>query len=229
MPTPDRVPPVPTEHANPSTFPSCLLPDFGAGRLVVAAPVGEVVELVGPDRPVRLLRRDLGGEPLGIAYVIVWIGIGRGRHQPQIGAAQPQHVLFFLALRLGHDDDRAVAAGITDQRQADAGIAGGALDNDPAGPQQPALLGVLDDVKCGAVLDRAAGVQKLCLAEDRAPGLLRGPPQFDQRRVADRPDKAVANFHLPSSSWRGAILPVRLSGASCREQAGAIYASLCMA
>jgi len=110
---------------------------------------------------------------------------------------------FFLALRLGHDDDRAVAAGITDQRQTDAGISGGALDNDPAGPEQPALLGVLDDVKCGAVLDRAAGVQKLCLAKDRAPGLLRGPPQFDQRRVADRPDKAVANFHLPSSSWRG--------------------------
>jgi hypothetical protein len=44
---------------------------------------------------------------------------------------------FFLALRLGHDDDSAVAPRIADEREADPGIAGGAFDDDPAGPQLP--------------------------------------------------------------------------------------------
>src|SRR5712671_4312427 len=39
-----------------------LFPDLGAGRLVMAAAVGEVVELVRPYRPVRFARRDLLGE-----------------------------------------------------------------------------------------------------------------------------------------------------------------------
>ena len=151
-----------------------LGPDLGAGRLVMAAPVGEIVELVGPDRAVRLLGGDLLGEAAGIAHVVHRVGVGDRRHEPQIDAAEQQHVLFFLALRLGHDDDRAVAAGVADQRQADPGIAGGALDDDPARPQQPALLGVLDDEERRPVLDRAAGVEELGLAEDRA---ARSPPR----------------------------------------------------
>ena len=116
-------------------------------------------------------------------------------NQPQIRAAEAQHVLFFLALRLGHDDDRAVAAGIADERQADAGIAGRALDDDTAGLKQAALLGILDDEERGAVLDRAARVEELGLAENRAAGHLRGAAQFDQRRIADRADKTVADVH----------------------------------
>ena len=38
----------------------------------------------------------------------------------------------------GHDDHGAVAPRVADQRQADAGIAGGALDDHAAGPQQAA-------------------------------------------------------------------------------------------
>ena len=165
----------------------------------MAAAVGEIVELVGPDRAVRLRGGDLLGEAAGIAHVIVRVGVGHGRDEPQIGAAQQQHVLLFLALRLGHDDDGAVAARIADQREADAGIAGGALDDDAAGLQQAALLGVLDDVERGAILDRAAGVEELGLAEDRAAGRLGGAPQLDQRRVADRADKTVAYVHCLAS------------------------------
>jgi hypothetical protein len=142
----------------------------------MAAPVGEVVELVGPDRAVRLLSGDFLGEAPGIADVVHRVGIGHRRHEPQIDAAQQQHVLLFLALRLGHDDDGAIAAGIADQREADPGIAGSALDDDAARAQQTALLGVLDDVEGGAVFDRTAGIEKLGLAEDRAPGLLGGSP-----------------------------------------------------
>jgi Recombinase len=91
------------------------------------------------------------------------VGVGHRRHQPQIDAAQAQHVLLFLGLRLGHHDDGAVAARIADERKADPGIAGGALDDDSARLQQPPLLGVLDDVERGPVLGGAAGVEELGL------------------------------------------------------------------
>jgi hypothetical protein len=54
---------------------------------------------------------------------------------------------------------------------------------------------VLDDVECGAVLDRATGVQELGFAADRAPGHLRGAAQLDQGGVADRAYKAVTDIH----------------------------------
>jgi hypothetical protein len=123
------------------------------------------------------------------------IGVRHRRNEAKIDAAQEQHVLLFLALRLGHDDDRAIAAGVADQSEANAGIAGGAFDDNAARTQQPALLGILDDKESGAILDGAAGVQKLGLAEDRATGLLGGAPQFDQGRVSDSADKTVANLH----------------------------------
>ena len=174
-----------------------LVPDLGPGRLVMRAAVGEIVELVGPDRAVRLLRRHFLRQRLGIAHVVHRIGIRHRGHEPQIGAAQAQHVLLFLALRLGHDDDAAVAERVADQRQPDPGVAGGALDDDAARAQQAALLRVLDDEERGAVLDRAAGIEELGLAQDRAAGLFRGAAQPDQRRIADGFDEAVANLHAP--------------------------------
>ena len=81
--------------------------------------------------PTKLPRR-LGGEAAGIFHVIVRVGIGHGGHFDQLGAAEPQHVLLFLALGVGDDDHRAIAERIADQGQADAGIAGGAFDDDAA-------------------------------------------------------------------------------------------------
>ena len=62
--------------------------------------------------------------------------------------------------------------------------------------QGAALLGVEDDVERGAVLHRAAGIQELGLAEDVAAGRLRYAAQADERRIADRADEAVADFHV---------------------------------
>ena len=55
---------------------------------------------------------DLFGKPTGIARKVHRIGVRHRRHQPQIGAAKAQHVLLFLALRLRHDDDGAVAPSV---------------------------------------------------------------------------------------------------------------------
>ena len=75
-----------------------LPPDFRPGRLDVALAVGDVVELVGPDRAVLFGLRQLLGEPAGEFHVIVGVGVGHGRHLDQLGAAQPQRVLLLLAL-----------------------------------------------------------------------------------------------------------------------------------
>ncbi len=195
MPTPDSVPPVPTEQVKPSTLPSVWSQISGPVVSIWARRLARLSNWLAQIAPFGSRRGDLLGEAAGIAHVIVRIAVGRGRDEPEIDAAQEQHVLLFLALRLGHDDDRAVAAGVADQRQADAGVAGGALDDDAAGLQEALLLGVLDDVERGAVLHRAAGVEEFGLAEDRAAGLLGGAAQLDQGRIADRADKTVADVH----------------------------------
>src|SRR6185437_12459207 len=117
--------------------------------------------------------------------------------EAEIGAAELQHVLLFLALRLRHDNDGAIAQRIADQSQTNPGIAGGPLDDDAAGTEQAARFGVADDGKRRAVLYRAAGIEELGLAEDGAAGHLRGAAEPNQRRVADSFKKSVANLHRP--------------------------------
>jgi hypothetical protein len=112
------------------------------------------------------------------------------------GTAEAQHVFLLLALRAGDDDQRLVAACIADEREADPGVASGAFDDQPAGLEQAALFCVEDEVEAGAILDRAAGVQELGLAEDFAAGELRSAAQADERRVADRFDEAASDRHL---------------------------------
>ena len=168
----------------------------------MALPVGDVVELVGPDRAILLRPRELLGETSGQLHVVVGIGIGHGGDFDQLGAAEPEHVLLLLALGVRDDDDAAKAERIADQRQPDAGIAGGAFDDDAAGLERPALDRVLDDEQRGAVLDRLAGIHELGLSQNRAAGGRRGALELDQRRVADRFDDTVADLHGKVRNWR---------------------------
>src|SRR5438045_11383 len=103
-------------------------------------------------------------------HIVVRILVRHRLHLHEFRAAEPQHVLLLLALRLRDDDQRAIAARVADDREADAGVAGGAFDDQAAGLEEPALLRVEDDVQPGAVLHRAAGIQELGLAEDLAAG-----------------------------------------------------------
>ena len=102
------------------------------------------------------------------------IGVGDRRHLDQLGAGQPQHVLLLLGLGVGNHDHGAIAERRADDREADSGIAGGALDDDPARTQRAARDRVLDDRQRRAILDRAARIHEFGLAEDRAAGRLRG-------------------------------------------------------
>ena len=69
---------------------------------------------------------------------------------------------------VGHDEQRAVALERADEREREAGVAGGGLDDRAAGRQPPVALGGLDHRQRDAVLDRAARVLALELDEQLA-------------------------------------------------------------
>ncbi len=154
--------------------------------------VGDIVELVGPDRPVLFLFVEFPGEPVGYLHVIVGIGIGNRWDLDQFGAAQPHHVLLFVALGFRDDDDRAIAPRIAHQGKPDPGISGGTLDHHAAGLERAAPFRIQDNRKRRPVLDGAAGIEKLRLAEDLATGLLGGLLEPDQRRIAYGVQKPIA-------------------------------------
>ena len=182
----------------------------------MALAIGDIVELVGPDRAVRLARRQLFGEPAGIFHVVVGVLVGHGRDLDQLGAGQPQHVLLLVRLGVGDDDDGLQTQGVADQRQTDAGIAGGALDHRAARLEPARIERIADDEQRGAVLDRLAGIHELGLAEDGAAGLLRGALELDQRGIADRLDNAVAVGHGGPSGLRGSKRTL-MSGRNARK------------
>ena len=79
----------------------------------------------------------------------------------------------------------AVALRDADLRQAEAGIAGGRLDDGAAGRQPAVALGGLDHRQRDAVLDRAAGILAFELEEQPAgAGVELG--ELDDRRLADQ-------------------------------------------
>ena len=75
-----------------------LLPDFRAGREIMRLAVVEVVPLVGEQHAVLFGLAQFVGEPARDMLVVVRIAVGQRRHLDELGAAEPQHVLLFLAL-----------------------------------------------------------------------------------------------------------------------------------
>ena len=157
--------------------------------------VVQIVPLIGEDDAVLLALLELLGQSSADVLVVVRIAERHRRHLHELGPAQPQHVLLFLALRLRNDDEGAVAARIGDQREPDAGIASGRFHHQSAGAQLAALLGFQDHLPAGAILHRAARVHELGLAENGAAGRRGGAFQLDQWRMADGLNDAVADLH----------------------------------
>src|SRR6516162_4818652 len=197
-----------------------ILPDLRTCRRVMRLAVVEIVPLVGKNDAVGFALAQMFGKALADMLILVRIAVGDRRYFDQLGAAETQRILLLLALRLRDHDHSAISAGAGDECQPDACVAGGAFDHDATGSQFAALFGLQDHMPCRAVLDRAARVQKLRLAEDCAAGLLGEAPQLDQWRVSNGADKAVANLHTilrtyserqyrPPPNGRNAIVPER--------------------
>ena len=161
----------------------------------MAAPVGDIVELVRPDGAVGFGLGERLGEAAGIAHVIVGIGIGDGGNLDQLGPGQAQHVLLFLRLSVGDDDHGAIAERARHHRNADARVAGRAFDDHSARAQGAARDRVIDHRQRGAVLDGPAGVHELRLAENRASRGLGSGAKLDERGAADRGDNIAYRLH----------------------------------
>ena len=165
------------------------------GRFIVPLAIGDVVELVRPDRAARFSLCERFRETAGVADIIVGVGIGNGGNLDQFGAGEAQHVLLLLRLGVGDDNDRAIAERARHHRDANPGISGGALDDRSPGTKRPTRGSVFDDRQRGAVLDRAPGIHEFRLAENGASGRLGGGSQLDERRSADRANDIALKLH----------------------------------
>ena len=154
--------------------------------------------------------RKLGRGALGDVDVIVGVPVRYGGHFPKFRAAQPQRILLFLTLGIGHENQCPVAPGIPDQGQADTRVARRAFHDQPARLQDAAALGVEHHVLGRPILDGTAGIEKLRLAQNRAAGQFRSLVKFDEGRIAHRIHESVANIHICFSQE----LPVLVAGGS---------------
>ena len=117
----------------------------------------------------------------------------RAGRQDQFGAQHGQQGAAFERHRFGHGEDELVAFGRRHEREGDAGVAAGWLDDDGVLLEDAALLGVLNHGHADAVLDAAEGIEKFAFECDGGRQAGGDFVQFDQRRVADGFDDVVVN------------------------------------
>ena len=154
-----------------------LLPELGAGRPVVGLGVRLVRVLVGLEPT-----RDLLGEPVGDRVVALRrVVVDRGRRDHDLGAVRPERRDLLLAHLVRHHEDAAVALVRGRDREPDAGVARGRLDDRPARAKAPVALGRLDHRQADPVLVRSTRVHELELREQRRPGLCAEGDEPDDR------------------------------------------------
>ena len=187
-PQPVIVPPVPTPATSTSTRPVGVAPDLLGGGAPVDLRVGRVGELVG-DPAVAALAADAA------RLLDRLVHAAHRLHQHDLGAVQAQQVLALAAHALRHRQDQVVALGGADERERDAGVARGGLDDRVAARLDAALgLGDVDHRHADAVLDAAGRVVGLELARaarrrNRAPAA----SAVTSRRVADEVGEVLWN------------------------------------
>ena len=155
-----------------------LLPELGRRCPVVRLGVRVVRVLVGLEAA-----RDLLGEPVGDGVVALGRVVLDGRRRDHhLGAVGPERRDLLLTHLVRHHEDAAVTLVCGRDREPDAGVAGGRLDDRPARPEAPVVLGGLDHRDADAVLVRAAGVEELELREQRRARLPAERDEPDDRR-----------------------------------------------
>ena len=118
-------------------------------------------------KKVSLRARNLDVEPIKVNDKVgnpVMIGLVL-----DLGTIGGRKLAAFDGHGVGHDEDHTVAALRRDHGKPDTGIAARGLDDSAAGNKAAGFLCILDDGVGNAILDRAAGVGRLVLAEDGSP------------------------------------------------------------
>eukprot|EP01136_Pigoraptor_vietnamica_P031983 Opistho-1_new@93269 len=184
--------------------PAGLLPQLGAGGLVVDARVVGVGELVQHAALAFFLH--LVGQ---VARVFHAAALGR---EDQLGAESLHGLGTFDRQVLRHDQHHAVALDGGGHGQGDAGVARGGFDQRVAGLDLTALLGALDHRERRAVFHRTGRVVAFELAQHHiAPGLVVGGADalqrhqrcvangaFDRRIVHERHCAIISFPHIPA-------------------------------
>ena len=174
-----------------------IRPDLRAGGAVVGLRVGGVAELVGDEAA-----GQLPGQLLGLVHRPLH-ALGPGG-EDQLRPVGGQHGPALGAHGVGHGEDHPVAPGGRHTGQTDARIAGGGLDDDPAGLQEPLLLRVQDHGQAHPVLGGAGGIQIFQLGQHPGLKLVLGAVavQLQQGGVADQFFQIVRNGrHSSSLLW----------------------------
>ena len=149
-----------------------------------------------------------------MAGVRIW----RGGNEHELCAQGTQRVLFLLALRFGHDDDRLIPKRVADQREANAGIASRAFDNRAAGLKQPLPFGIAYDVERSAVLYRCAGVHIFALTKNIASGFRAWPFKAHQRSVSNQIECRSNRVHTKDSYARSWVIASRSGPCHAKRQ-----------
>ena len=118
------------------------------------------------------------------------LGVGSASH---LGAQRPHDRHFFLGKVLRHKQPHFVAAVHADQRQPDAGISRGRLDNRSAGREFSFLLGAPDDPNRRAVFHAAARIQVFQLGEHVRRSGRNQPLQLQHGSFADQLGDVIGN------------------------------------
>ncbi len=150
--------------------------------------------------------RDLFREAVGDGVVRLGrVVLDRGGADDDLRAVGPQHRDLLLAHLVRHDEDAAVALLRRRDREADAGVARGRLDDGAAGLELSFGLGLLDHGQTDPVLHRSTGVEVLELGEDLRLGVPPDRVEPDDRRVADEVENGgVIASHRREAYFGGA-------------------------
>ncbi len=147
---------------------------------------------------------ELTGETVGDAVVAVGVlRRDRGRAHDHLGTVGPQHVALVLADLVGTHEHALVAALLRDQGQADAGVAGGGLDDRPARLQFTRRFGRIDHLHRDAVLGASAGIEVFDLRRYEPRSGFHHRVELDEGGVSDEVDDGIRNAHDSMFPRRG--------------------------
>ncbi len=120
----------------------------------------------------------------------------RHRAHHDLGAVGLEQGYLLRRHLVGHHEDALVPALGGDDRQADAGVAAGRLDDGSAGSQKTVTFGGEDHLERRTILGGSARVRRLGLEREDAVEAfcLADPLQANQRGIADQLDDRVGDL-----------------------------------